>query len=74
MDSALSNHPGQCLCKDCICGRHLCNFNSQSPSITLSTTYKRDYPTRNPYKQKQVSRPMTAIPQSPLLSLKSTYV
>ena len=62
------------MCKDCICGRHLCNLNSPSPSLSFSTTYKRDYPPRNPYKQKLVARPMSAMPQSPMLSLKSTYL
>ena len=75
MLSTIQNHPDECLCKDCLCGRHLCKFASPTPSMTLASTYKRHYPPRTPYKHQQAQRPASAkLPQSPLLSGKSTYL
>ena len=60
MLSTIQNHPDECLCKDCLCGRHLCKFASPTPSMTLASTYKRHYPPRTPYKHQQAQRPASA--------------
>jgi hypothetical protein len=75
MYSTLNNHPDECLCKDCVCGRHLCKFGTPTPSLTLSTTYKNDYPRRQPNRYQPPSRPLSARqPEAPLLNASSTYL
>lgn len=58
--SNLKNHPDECLCKDCICGRHLCKFDTPALSMSLASTYKLHYPPRTPYKHRQPPRPASA--------------
>lgn len=75
--STFQQHPEECLCKQCICGRHLCKFNAPTPGLSFSTTYRRHYPPRNPsrYHNASSNRPLSAtLIESPLLTFSSTYM
>lgn len=75
MYSTFQNHPDQCLCKECLCGRHLCKFDTPAPTLSHASTYKMHYPPRTPYKHRKPVRPASAkLPQTPLLSGRSTYL
>ena len=41
--TSFKNHPGECLCKDCLCGRHMCKLEQSPPSISLASTYQIHY-------------------------------
>lgn len=74
--SSFSQHPMECLCKECICGRHMCKFTSPTPSITLASTYTRHYPPRNPYRNHGKVQPpldLSKTIENPLLTFSSTY-
>ena len=73
--STLQQHPHECLCQDCTCGRHLCKLEASSLPFSMVSSYKLHYPPRNPYRQREATRPASArVPETPLLTGKSTYL
>ena len=50
VESTFQQHPEECFCKDCLCGRHLCKFETAAMPFPISTTYKASYPLRKPYR------------------------
>lgn len=44
-----SHHdPNLCVCADCTCGRHLCQFHAIKPDLTKNSIYQKDYWKKNP--------------------------
>lgn len=46
------HNPDLCVCKDCLCGRHLCQLHNVKPDLGKNTIYKLDFLKKKPIPNK----------------------
>lgn len=70
----MHHDPNLCVCAQCTCGRHLCQFHAIKPDLSKSTVYQMDYFKKNPVMNKiNISREYDRL-KGPNLEINSTYL
>lgn len=65
--------PNNCVCEDCLCGRHLCHLHVVKPDMSKTSTYQQDFFKKKPIQNKiRIAQNYDRL-QGPNLSLNSTY-
>jgi hypothetical protein len=70
-----SHHdPNLCVCADCTCGRHLCQFHAIKPDLTKNTIYQKDYWKKHPIENRiNISKEYDRL-KGPNLDINTTYL